>query len=214
MSFQFHEASCVVAGTFNIYVFQPDFFVHTEIVEEGEKAKLQADFSQPGFLMSFLGSPIRWVIRPDRIMAESRSEESDCGRMVANILKALPWTPISAIGLNFEFIASRDDFQTMNGRNLIPATDLSLKVTQRTVHVGIKENGQLFNLSLAQTDEKIVCAINVHTDLKLADKTRLEVSTVAEGIARGFQAFRTKSVDLAREAFGVDIDYANDHDKY
>lgn len=212
MAFQFREASCVVVGTFNIYVFQPDFFVQSQIIEEGGKAKLLADFSQPGFKISFEGSQVRWIIRPDRIMAESNEVESDCGAPVANILKALPWTPISAIGLNFEFSTSHDDFQTMAGRSLLPATELPVKLNQQTAHLGIEDESHLFNLTLAKTPDRMIFGANVHTQLKSDGTTRLGISAIAEDTARRFSELRQKSIELARDLLGVEIADANHND--
>ena len=216
MSFKLKKASCVVVGAFNVYVFQPSFFAQNEIVEVGTKTTILGDFSQPGFRVSFDNYPLVWVIRPDRILVETTDLAADCGKVVATVLKTLPWTPVSAVGVNFEFQATEDEFQTMGNRQMFPNIESSYQIAQRTIHAAINDGPQVFNLSLARTDEGVNFAVNVHTDAKKLvtdEQTRTEVSALLEGVAQRFEEFRAKSIVLGREVFGLEINHANNDNK-
>lgn len=213
MSFEFKKASCVVVGAFNVYVFQPSFFAQTEIVKSGTKVIVLGDLSQPGFRINFEEHPMNWVVRPDRILVETTDSAVDCGKDVAIVLKTLPWTPLSALGVNFEFATSADDFNGMSARKLFHDIQVKRSVSQRTVHVGIDDGPHVFNLSLLKTDEGAEFVVNVHTEIKKLvgseSKTRTQISELAEGIAQQFTEFCNKSIALGREVFGVEINYAN-----
>lgn len=214
MSFKFKKASCVVVGAFNVYVFQPSFFVQNEIVETGTKTTILGDFSQPGFRVSFENYPLVWVIRPDRILIETTDQSADCGKIVGTVLKTLPWTPVSAVGVNFEFQTTEDEFQTMGKSQNLPNIESSYQIVQRAIHVAISDGPQVFNLGLARTDEGVDFAINVHTDAKKLvtdEHTRTEVSALFQGVAERFAEFRDKSIVLGREVFGLEINDANNN---
>lgn len=212
MSFKFKKASCVVVGAFNVYVFQPSFFAHTEIVKSGTKTAIVGDFSHPGFRASFEGYSNAWIIRPDRLHIETTDSTADCGDPAAKVLETLPWTPISAIGFNFEFSASIDDPQANSVNQLMPKTGDAHRVSQRTIHVGIEEEQQVFNISIVVTNDSIEFTANVHAEVKKlagAESTRTQISESAAGFARRFRECRDKSIALGREVFGLEIENAN-----
>ena len=214
MSFKFKKASCVVVGAFNVYVFHPCFFAQTKIVSEGEEALIETDFSQPGFRLSFPNTTIKWGIRPDRILVETTEFSADCGALVAKVLETLPWTPITALGANFEFEASCDEFEAMPCRRFLPAL-LSEKTSRRTIHAAVEEQPHVFNFSISRMPEHVGFGINVHTEVKkigLGKLSRTDISAMMEGYARQFHEFRDHAITLAREVLEVEVEDAKNID--
>jgi len=201
-------------GAFNVYVFHPCFFAQTEIVNEGEEAEIATDFSQPGFRLSFPNTPIKWGIRPDRILVETAQFSADCGALVATVLKTLPWTPVTALGANFDFEASRDEFEGMPCRRFLPSL-LSEKTSRRAIHAAVEEQPHVFNFGISLMPERVGFGINVHTEAKkigLEKLSRTEISGIMEGYARRFHEFRDHAITLAREVLEVEVEDAKNID--
>lgn len=100
-SWRVEECNCVVVGTFNIYLFQPGWLCKVCGLPKDSEFELEGDFSQPGFLVRKLSSDTQWIIRPDRLIVASSDE--DCGEILEKVLRAIPVTPVRAVGSNFRF---------------------------------------------------------------------------------------------------------------
>ena len=55
VAFKFQEASCVVVGTFNIYIIRPDWLGKLGLIPEGAIGKIERPLDQPGMRLSFAG---------------------------------------------------------------------------------------------------------------------------------------------------------------
>lgn len=49
MALKFEKASCVVVGTFNIYILRPQWLAKHEIIETGTEVGIETNLTQPGF---------------------------------------------------------------------------------------------------------------------------------------------------------------------
>lgn len=79
MAFTFKKATCVAAGTFNMYVIQPPWLTKIGIVQKGIEVAIGTDLDEPGFRYIPTRSPFRWFVSPQRIEVETREPEADCG---------------------------------------------------------------------------------------------------------------------------------------
>jgi hypothetical protein len=52
VAFRFSNSTAVAAGTFNIYVIQPQWLSEVKIFREGMKLQMASDFRRPGFRYS------------------------------------------------------------------------------------------------------------------------------------------------------------------
>ena len=196
--FEFTHSSCVVVGTFNIYIIQPQWLVEVGIIPEGESVKMQADFRNPGFRFRELNSPLEWSVRPDRIQIQSRESGSDCGEPLSKVLSHLHWTPIIAVGSNLTFKAPVDDLDRLLylfGTGPDPTLD-DYSITQKTWHRALKREAAVFNLQLSAQEEYIELNLNAHTEVKNERSIRSS-NELARETCESFFEQRMESVSLA-----------------
>jgi len=212
VAFQFRKASCVVVGTFNIYILHPQWLTKHGIVAEGTELAIETNLSQPGFRFQFPNSRSTWSIAPVRIGVESQDPDMDCGRVVASILRALPETPLLALGNNVVYQADLGELATLSAairdfpRN--QRADEGEMVVQRTFHAGVKHGeNATFNLQLSLTADSVELVCNVHTALEsLAD-----ANAAAVAAAEQFIENRRRSRTLAQHFFGASIHDDSNH---
>lgn len=163
MPFRFKKSSCVVVGSFNVYIIQPKWLSDRGLIGKGE-TKLQSDMRQPGFRFQRSGESFQWVVRPDRIAIESDAPDADCGDRVARLLEILPWTPVFGVGNNIEFVGKREDLEALGLGRLPPRAGLD-NVTQRSWHVAVARQPSTVNLQISELSEGSELSANWHTGL-------------------------------------------------
>ena len=132
MAFTLREATCTAVGSFNIYIFRPDWIAglfpggDASEVEQRPLPQhdLSVDLTQPGLRLRFPGWRTEWTVRPDRLIvatiprdasAGEREEQAaandpaDCGSAVATVLETLRETPLREVGNTFRFVAPADE---------------------------------------------------------------------------------------------------------
>ena len=147
MAFKFQKASCVVVGTFNIYILHPQWLAKHGVIdlEGGTGVFMEGNLSQPGFRFRLSKDRVAWntwSIAPSQIAVETEDPAADCGAMIAAVLEALPETPLFGLGNNVVYRADLADLETLPGpiREFpqVQSPNTGDKVVQRTFHVGIK----------------------------------------------------------------------------
>lgn len=204
MAFTFKRATCVAAGTFNMYVIQPTWLTKIGILKKGIEVTISTHMDEPGFRYIPVKSPFQWFVTPRSIEVETREPEEDCGSQVATVLEFLPWTPLVALGNNAIFTAPLDDLNRLREdfrKSPQPPEGWSMK--QRSVHFGLSRGGAVTNLQLSITQEELELSVNVHTELRKME------SAVAQAAARRFLQDRREAEALIQQLFGVTIEYAN-----
>ena len=212
MAFRFEKASCVVVGTFNMYILHPSWLVKRQIIETGVEVGIETNLTQAGFRFRFPKDKTVWSIAPNRLVLETKDPEADCGQIVAKILKALPETPLFGLGNNVHYHAELSELDNLSEairefpRTESPKPEQS--VVQRTFHVGVKRSEQeTVNLQILIKDDSVELACNIHTKLDGRDEANNEAIAAAEGFFRD----QDMSEELARHFFGVTISHdAND----
>jgi hypothetical protein len=208
MPFRFQKASCVVAGTFNMYILHPQWLEKHGIIEKGTEVFLESNLSRPGFRFRFSKQRLVWAVAPDRIVVESERPEVDCGKPVASVLKALPETPIFGIGNNVTYMAGRDELDTLASRiRDFPKPELQSEgqsIAQQTFHFSVKRSDHDFiNVQLSVTEDKLELSCNAHTKLDNPARANRE----AVGAAELFFQDRQASEQLAQQLIGATIDH-------
>lgn len=199
MPFEFHEANCVIAGTFNIYIVRPDWLGKIGVVPEGTHLQIETRLDRPGFRLS-LPSGSRWDVMPDRLMIQSDSPTDDCGEMADKILESLPWTPLMAVGCNVALrgdISDVDGWEEKTGFPPIGAV-AEFELKQRTWHTALWKDGRVFNLQLSRSEDKVELRANAHTELH-------NDIDFARQTARSFLEQRSTAIMLFEQLFGARI---------
>ena len=209
MAFKLKTASCVVVGTFNIYVIQPKLLTEIGVFPASDEFRIETNLEQPGFRFTCARAPcVKWSVRPDRLTVESTDSDSDNGANIAAVLEALKWTPVSAIGTNLLLEADLTQQAQIAPNFRLPTADVEADVgalKQCTAHVGIQIADQLYNIQLAQRANGLELALNVHTALTVGHGARLDQIGKAIAAARSSMEHRQKSIELAQSILGVEV---------
>ena len=209
MPFQFAKASCVVVGTFNMYILNPLWLKRHEIVDAEVLADgdlvVEMNLARPGFRYKLPNAV--WTVAPDRISIETKDVAFDAGNTVARILRALPETPLYGIGNNAMYEASAtEESETIRAIRYFPShadSSESEAVARRTFHYSIdRDEHEVFNLQMSVSLKRIELSCNAHT--KLEDRT--EANEAAIAAASRFFDDRECAERLANEYFEARIE--------
>ncbi len=208
MAFKFEKASCVVVGTFNMYILHPQWLAKHKIIETGTEVGIETNLTRPGFRFRFPKDKAVWSVAPNRLAIESQDPETDCGETVAKILRALPETPLFALGNNAHYQAELSELENLSPSiRDFPETEPPTKeqsVLQRAFHAGVKRGEhETVNLQISLPHDSIELACNVHTELANREK----YNDAAVDAAKRFFEDRTEAKSLAQHFFGTLIDH-------
>ncbi len=205
MAVRFKMASAVAVGTMNIYVIQPKWLVEVGLLPADSKIRMESDLNRPGFRYTTEESSLKWDVRPERLMIHSESAYTDCGTVLADVLGKLPWTPLLAVGFNFEFQGDIDEVARI-AKELRPPSCIApstYAIKQTTSHIAIQQGDQIFNFQMAAADH-FELAINVHTDVNNKG-TQETISRCSIDACRRFVEFRQKSRELAESLLKLEL---------
>jgi hypothetical protein len=216
VAFRFQKSSCVVVGTFNIYIVQPHLLLEINAVNADDKPdgeiKFEADFSQPGFRFEFMDQKIKCTVRPDRFLVESDDSAVDCGRVVGTLVQTLRYTPFMALGINSHYSTDNaDDIQNLCREYLPNFQDAqAASIKQRTVHAAVSVGSAVVNLQVALKENVADFSANCHVQLDgKGDRDAIaEIVRVATG---DFFEWNRTSRSLARDLFKLEFENATDH---
>ena len=212
MAFQFDKASCIVVGTFNMYIFHPQWLVQREVIPEGTELGIETNLTQPGFRFRLAKFQAALHVAPTQLVVESVDRNFDCGGVVAKVLAKLPETPVFALGNNAFYKAAPPELENLSAairgfpRPECPSPGQSL--VQRTYHTAVKRGEhETINVQIVLKDDSLELACNVHTELE----SRPHPSEAAVVAARRFFDDRMEAQSLARHFFGALIPDAPDN---
>ncbi|HUE70287.1 MAG TPA: hypothetical protein VMP01_05305 [Pirellulaceae bacterium] len=209
MSFRFRNAASVVAGTFNIYIVQPNWLAQVGILEEGATSQMWADLDRPGFRFRVKDSMLTWNVRPDRITLESGSPNDDCGSPLEKVIGALQWTPLMGVGTNLQFAADLDELPRLRYKCPTFEPPSGFSQGQSTWHAALVKDQHTFNFQIAvspptKVPQNVVLSINVHTEIA-RDLKQLDANAVGQAACRKFVGHCNEAVELAKNVFGMEI---------
>lgn len=205
MAWRFKIASAVAVGTFNIYVIQPRWLTEVGLVPDGTKLKMASDLIRPGFRYSSPELSADWDVRPDRVSVVTKQPDVDCGKLLAEVLDKLMWTPLTGIGVNVEFEGATSDLEQLPSGCRLPECALpsGYGMHQKSIHVALARDEHVFNFQLSLLDDPSL-AVNVHTDLK--DKgTQKEINKLAINACLNYLPLQTEARSLVRQLYKVEL---------
>lgn len=165
------KSATVAVGAFNPAIPTPHWLAQQKILEPGtyEHGTL---LTHTGAATRFRRGNLTWMVTLDRLVVETvaEAERERPLALTIEILKALPHTPVRAVGVNFDFILREPadtvqammggiDFGDLPGARAI--TDVSV------VHADAAKGTQL-KVQLVQTKGETRAAFNFHSDLSSA----------------------------------------------
>lgn len=208
MAFRFKKASCVAVGTFNMYIVQPAWLAKPEIgiIPEGTEVAIETKLDAPGFRFTSPKLPATWIVTPSRIVLETENPAHNCGETMAQVLKALPWTPLVALGTNTLYEGSLNELDgapEVSSYPLATRKPDDFELAQRSFHVALKKDELVFNLQLSVRNDAAELSANAHTDLQNRD------SEFAQEAARKFLDHRRLAESLIADIFKVSIEHAS-----
>jgi hypothetical protein len=212
VAFRFQKASCVVVGTFNMYILHPQWLAKHEIIERGMEVAVETNLAQPGFRFQFPKFKAVWSVAPNRVVIETQDPHTDCGTFVAKVLVTLPHTPLFALGNNAVYRADLSELDAlapaMRDFPRPKSPNEGETVAQNTFHVAVKRaEHEVTNLQIALTEEWIELSCNVHTKLE----EQADAAAAAMAAAKRFFEDRTYSKTLAQHLFGTSIDHGSNN---
>ncbi|MGC1274883.1 MAG: hypothetical protein WBC44_14350 [Planctomycetaceae bacterium] len=203
--FRFVQSDFVAAGTFNIYVLQPDWFTELGLFISGPKVRLHADLSRPGYRFSQQDSEVEWTITPEKVVAASRARHENCGAAIGKVIETLEWTPLIAVGGNVMLRADETDRDSIPFQLFVP--DLSPDFTWKNSSsvVTVTRGGRDFRIALTRDGDGCQITANIHTDLSrfLGREQKL---AAARNACESFLSDQRTAFSLIEQFYGVGIE--------
>lgn len=107
MSLTLTHADILVKGHFNPYIITPEWLVRSKIIStEGDVGVL---FGALTHGVTFRTDRLEWEVDFDHLSVASERGD-DCGSLAEKVLAALPHTPVRAVGHNFHYACSSEEW--------------------------------------------------------------------------------------------------------
>lgn len=205
MKAQIDNWSIVVIGAWNAAILSPAWLTeHLGIKSQVLIEFPVGDLRQP---LRFTLERVRMVVTRDRLILSPISDETasleQAEVFARKILQTLTHTPVSAVGINFQFIETAPSPDLSKLFSLVDATKLAGVefVTQATeIRRRLKNNDQIVNLTLAHSaDGGIQIDLNVHRDVQ----TTADAAAFLEG---KIVKWRNSSLKLLADTYGVELE--------
>lgn len=216
VAFRFSKSSAVVVGAFNVYIIQPPFIVETGIVQVPRTEKedtagaaavrFQVNVNRPGCRFSFLNTPYEWIVRPDKVVVETKLQHENCGQVLSALLEHLPWTPLDAVGTNSHFRSDTTsfDFADEFWKNYV--THGGQKITQNSWHISVESDDHVVhNIQLSRTEEAWELNLNSHKDMKVESGSQKKKIEIAQDACSRLFEERELGQQIAAEYFGLEF---------
>lgn len=192
------SATTLVLGHFNPHIITPPWLVKNKLCQDGEVTLriMPMPQTQGG---AFQFKDVQWQIDFQSLLIASSKE--NCGALAAKVLSKLPHTPVRAVGNNFHYAGTMDEWRESPVPMLGTAgwDDLASvgKVDQlRWVGVFFQDKVRM-EVTLAQSETGFAVMFNFHRDTKQAKE--------AQTAAGRFEEDRDSSKKLIKKLFNQGI---------
>lgn len=107
MSLTLTHADILIKGHFNPYIITPEWLVRSQIISaEGDLGVVFGAFTHG---VTFRTDSFQWEADFDHLSIAS-DKGDDCGHLANKVLAALPHTPVRAVGHNFHYACSVEEW--------------------------------------------------------------------------------------------------------
>ena len=194
MALILESATTLVLGHFNPHIITPTWLVKNKLCNEGEVTLriMSMPQTQGG---AFQFKDVQWQIDFQSLLISSSKE--NCGALAATVLRKLPHTPVRAVGNNFHYAGTMDQWGdcplpmlgTTGWDDLVGVG----KVDQlRWVGVFFQDKVRI-EITLAQSETGFAVMFNFHRNTKQAKE--------AQSAAGCFEEDRGSSKKLIKKLF-------------
>jgi hypothetical protein len=207
VAFHFKKASSVAIGTFNIYIIQPAWMVKVGILPPGTEVAIEANMTRPGFRISSPTLKSVWYVAPGKLALETVDESEDCGRLMSEVLRRLPVTPVFGIANNIVFEGNVEDAEGLpvfRSCKTAVSSPQAYVERERVFASSFGRDNRAFNLRLAIEGSIVALSGNAHTDLG-QEGSAAEAAVTAES----FVADKRELSLLFEKVFGAKLNVAS-----
>jgi hypothetical protein len=169
--------SIVIAGYWNRMIFSSPWVA--QHLHGGGPVEIEVPLNNPMEPPRFTIGNVRFVVTPQRAiftpttLAREAVERTEA--VALTVLQLLPHTPMSAIGVNFQFIEEHPPepllglFRFADDARL---TDLGLRAVKRSTHRQLEQDGTTLNFGMAQEEAGVLFEFNFHRDVREPEVAR------------------------------------------
>ena len=201
-------AQTVAIGAFNPYVITPEWLARFGIHPKNEEVKVWLVALGEGAAFELDG--VQWQVDNRRLCVASSDRNIDCGQKVSQVLELLPHTPVQALGHNFHFSASKEEWGSRPAPMLGSQGFSGFSDVEQVRWVGAFHRGETrIEATLAYEVDAVAVLLNHHRTMD-SERAR-QASTPQEQIAQAREAsekFREDfevSRELLRRFFAMEF---------
>ena len=210
MALTLELAQTVAIGAFNPYVITPEWLVRFRICAQGEGDEVNIRLVVIGEGAAFRFGAVDWQVDNQRLSVSTGTQDFDCGGAVSSVLKLLPHTPVHAVGNNFHFSATKQDWGTRPAPSLGKLQLDDIEGAEQVRWAGALRRGDAkIEATLAYEHEAVAILFNHHRTMnlgrvRLATKPEEQVAE-ARSAAERFRGDFDLSRELLRSYFEMEM---------
>lgn len=205
MKVQLENWSLVLVGAWNTAILTPDWL--TKQVDATGPVQIELPIGNPMMPLRYTLSGVHLVPMRDRVVLMPSSNEdavlTGLEMFARKILAALAHTPVSAVGINFEFIENTpsDDLKSLfetADRDRIAAADFVVSATEIKRQLRLGSDG-VVNFSLTRHESSdVVVGFNFHRDVDGA-------ATAAGYLENVVLKYKERALRFLKEAYDLEL---------
>lgn len=195
------KTSVIAVGAMNVHIINPEWLTAIKAISTNSKYGFEIDISTPGFRLAPAkkGEAV-WTIQPGQLRVESEKCDGLEWIAVQRVFEQLPWTPLIAIGTNFQFAVKhvKDSIRKsiLFPQPLLP-NDYTVTGGQRSWKVLQANSITTCHVHFSCSDESSSILVNYHTDLTTFPPPKLQFEALARAVS-DFSNLREESTSLAK----------------
>ena len=210
MALTLELAQTVAIGAFNPYVITPEWLVRFGICTQAEGEEINIRLVAIGDGAAFRFGTVDWQVDNQRLSVSTGARDFDCGRAVARVLELLPHTPVQAVGNNFHFSATKEDWAARPSPTLGRLHLDDIEGAEQVRWAGVLRRGDAkIEATLAYEQDAVAILFNHHRTMNLemvrratrAEEQVAEARSAAEKFREDFGLSR----ELLRSYFEMEM---------
>ncbi|WP_422932209.1 hypothetical protein [Singulisphaera sp. PoT] len=205
-------AQAVAIGAFNPYVVTPEWLVRFGVYPKKGQCRFRLVPLGNGTAFEFKhgSAQIDWQVDNQKLSVASADRSIDCGMTVSKVLELLPHTPVQAIGHNFHFSATKEDWGNRPAPMLGSKGLEDFEKAEQVRWIGtLRRNGTRIEVTLAHEADAVAILFNHHRtmNLELARKALVVEEQIKEAkeAAGEFSKDFGVSCELLRSLFDMEL---------
>ncbi len=195
--------STVIIGIWNIPIFSPEWM--SGRLTDTKNIGIEIPINNPASFPRFSFDNIYLRFESNRLILSPREPNEELLQITEKValkaLEELPYTPVVAVGVNFQYVEEDPQGPLLNLFNLSDNSDLSgagAIVKSTSISRQLDLSGQILRLKVTlRTDDKIVFDLNFHQDVTSAEEAK-------EHLDRRTVDFHRKGIELLEKAYALE----------